>query len=268
MEQTIVRATFPLSKELTPIEAEVIVSQQSKRIKFCSDSEIYNSLKDSISKCYFNCGQVMNVINVDLEINELIVDLKKYFPTIAINEISSFFKQGIDGLYGEYFGLNCKSYRKFIRDGTVHENRLRAMKKQNMFLSELNKPKELTAAEKADIIFKGVLASFAEFKKVQFVYDTGNVTYNWLHERKHIPFTNERKLEILKEAEVKVRAEMTDKIQMAISGIERNKIKSDMDGLTDKDIRIKAEAKRIALNTFFRELVEVGTELTEIINPT
>lgn len=267
MEQTIVRATFPLSKELTPAEAEVIVSQQSKRIKFCNDAEIYNALKDSISKCYFNCGQAMNVINVDLEINELIIDLKKYFPTIAINEISSFFKQGIDGLYGEYFGLNCKSYRKFIRDGSMHANRLLAMKKQNLFLAELNKPKELTAEEKADIIFKGVLDSFEEFKKTKFVYDTGNVTYNWLNERNHIPFTNERKLEMLKDAEAKIKAGMVDSMQSALSAIERNKIKADMDGLSSKDTRIKAEAKRIALNTFFRELVEVGTELTEIINP-
>lgn len=262
----IVDRDFRLCPTLTPTEVVVVNSRQSNRIADCSDKEIDDALLNAISMAYFQSGQALNAGIVNAEIKELIPDLRIYFSTVCIGEIALFFKQGIDGMHGEYFGLNCKTYRQWLRSGMGSTARLEALKKQRKFLEELNMPPEPTAEEKEALVLKGVLDSFAEFKKTRFVYDTGNITYNWLDSKKIIPFTTERKKDIIKKAEANIRSEMMGKIQVALSSIERNKIKAEMDGLSDKDIRIKSEAKRVALNLFFKELVETDTELSDYIN--
>ncbi len=262
METTIVRATFPLSKELTSLEAEVIVSQQSKRIRMCNEVEIYEALKNAIAKCYFNCGQSMNFINVDLEIKELLQDVIKYFPTICINEIEIFFKQGIDGLAGDYFGLNCKTYRQWLRAGMANTNRLLAMKKQSLYLQELNKPTELTAAEKEKIIYDGVIVCFDLFKSKGQLQDYGNITYNYLDNKKLIPFTIERKKEFFKQAEESVRAGLVTEMGRCKSS-KVDSIKQILANLPKETIQTKA--KEIALIDFFNYLIETNTSLKDLL---
>lgn len=263
----IVQTNIELSHNLNYLERQIVLAQQSKRIRECNADELTNVVNEAIAKAYFQCGQKPDTKTLVLEVKELLQDLTKYFPTIFLNEIELFFKQGIDGLLGEYFGLNLKTYRQWLRNGATNTSRLNAMKIQRQFLESQNKPEELSEQEKEKIIEDGVFKLFEIFKKTGHVEDYNNVTYNWLDKNGHIPFTKERKIEIKEQAIKAVKARLQDALLTAKAKREKegaNSIKLELDNLLSSD-KIIYEAKKIALNTFFKELIDTDTTLEDIV---
>ncbi len=260
-----------LCPALSPQEQDIIVSRQSPMIKNMGEPDIANEMLKIILKTYFDCGQNANQKTVVLEIQDLMSDLTKYFGTVCIEEIKLFFKSGIDGEFGEYFGLNNKTYRQWLRGGVSSAKRSNARKIQDMYLQEKNKPKPLTESEKEKIIKDGVLKAFEEYKSKGWISDIGNVSYNWLDRNGHIKFTRERKTGIKSAARGVVSEQLSNELESAklsINKLEVKRIQFDLENLENKEDRVKAEAKRIAINLFFKELIDIGTELTDIINQT
>lgn len=264
MEQR--KIEIPLAKTLDQQEQEIILARNGERIRMMPESSVGRELSILITKTHIACGQAINEGVVSLGMPMLLEDIIKYFGTLTISEITQAFRLGTMGEFGEWFGLNNKTYLQWCKGYLGWQKRIEANKKQMAFQNEFNKPKELTQSEKEKIIAEGVLIVFKEFKKTNFVYDAGNVTYNYLDSKQLIPFNIERKKEIVKLAEAKVRLLITDKMAVAISEIERAALKNKLCSISSKDEEVRSECKRIGLNIFFKELVETGTELSDLIN--
>lgn len=255
----------PIAPGLDKQEQEIILAKSGLRINQIEENECKKLLLVLIGKTHLDCGMVQDTVAISITINSLHDTLVKYFYTLTMSEITQAFRLGTMGEFGEWFGLNNKTYLQWCKGYLGWQKRIEANKKQMAFQNEFNKPKELTQSEKEKIIAEGVLIVFKEFKKTNFVYDAGNVTYNYLDSKQLIPFNIERKKEIVKLAEAKVRLLITDKMAVAISEIERAALKNKLCSMSSKDEEVRSECKRIGLNIFFKELVETGTELSDLI---
>lgn len=263
MEQR--KIDIPIAKNLDQQEREIILARNGERIRMMPESSVGRELSILITKTHIACGQPINEGVVSLGMTMLLEDIIKYFGTLTMSEITQAFRLGTMGEFGEWFGLNNKTYLQWCKGYMGWQKRTEANKKQMVYNAELNKPKELTQDEKDKIIADGVLIVFEEFKKTGFIYDAGNVTYNYLDSKGLIPFTVDRKKEIVKLAEAQVRIALTDKMAAAISQIERAAFKSELGSISYKDEKVRTECKRIGLNIFFKELIETGTELKDLL---
>lgn len=254
-----------LAPNLDKQEQEIVLAKNGDRISAISENECKKLLLVLIGKTHLDCGMIQDTGAINITINSLHDIMVKYFYTLTMSEITQAFRLGTMGEFGEWFGLNNKTYMQWCKGYLGWQKRIEANKKQIAFQNELNKPKELTQSEKDKIVSDGVLVVFYEFKRTGFVYDAGNVTYNYLDSKGLIPFTIERKKEIVKLAEAKVRLSITDKMASALSEIERNALKSKLGSVSLKDNEVRSECKRIGLNIFFKELVETETELKDLL---
>ena len=117
---------------------------------------------------------------------------------------------------------------------------------------------ELTEKEIENIMIQGAREKFETFKKNGIVSDPGNSSYKYLTYKKLINISIQRKNELMWEGQqtlifdaekrkaLNFNKEIERGIDEFIEQIQGN----------DQDFRIKAKAMEIALNNFFRELVE------------
>ena len=94
--------------------------------------DIETKLTQLITLTHQACGQLMNSIDVAATLPELCSDLVKYNGILTIEELQIAFKKGYRGEFGEYFGLNNKTYFAWVsayRYGKDRANAKLAMKK-------------------------------------------------------------------------------------------------------------------------------------------
>lgn len=252
-----------ISPELDIQEKEIIIAKNGIRLQTIDNFE--KEMLILIGKVHIQCGQIQDIGLINLSIKNLCEDLKKYCGTLTLEEITIAFKLGSLNEFGQWFGLNNTTYLNWCRNYLGWIKRIEANKKQSRYeQSQKNISVQLSLQEKDKIIFENVLKLFYEFKRTKHVFDAGNVAYNYLDNKKLIPFTRERKLEMIKMAMKNMREETNDKIALCLSQIERAALKNKLGTITPKDNKVRSEAKRIALNIFFTELLETDTELEEL----
>lgn len=242
---------------LTVIEKEIALACQGEKIKEIDIGVITVFMIGLIGKTYLNTGGDFdkNKEMIDSTVDELCADLKKYNGNLTLQELELAFKSGWKKEYGEYYGLNNATYFGWVNAYTWNEKRLKA-KKAIEKAKESNKPTppKLSDQEKEEILKKGALKMFADFKAGGSVLDAGNITYNFLEAKGIISFSKERKLEILERTKEQMKAD-------AISQKNRTETIENVLKKVMVDEIIKANAKRNALNLFFSELIEMEAEL-------
>ena len=125
---------------------------------------------------------------------------------------------------------------------------------------------ELTQDEKDGMIWGGILSAFEAYKATGEKVDFGSVKYDFLKERGMIPFTKERRSEMFQQAKKKVTADFEAKMIKATNCRDISKLKDEvLNNGKEFSLRCIEEAKTIALNTLFSELVESGSELTDLV---
>lgn len=230
----------------------------SLRIDSVSTIELKKFLNNLISNIYILCGMDQDSSTSIVQLNELSSELKKFYKFLTLDELTIAFKKGCKNSYGEYFGLNFKTYVGWIYAYTGEESRAKAIKAIELAkLDLLPKQKVLTQEEKEEILKDGVLKSFESFKSGAIVLDAGNVSYNWLDKNGLIKFTKERKDEIFKQSSDKLKAEIVQNKNRNVS------IEIALSHLTND--HFISEAKKMALKIYFSELIETEIELSELI---
>lgn len=131
---------------------------------------------------------------------------------------------------------------------------------------ELPEKTELSQDEKDAIVWQSCLTAFEEFKVTGDPVEFGSVKYDFLKERGMIPFNKDRRNEMMNLARQRVTIKCEVKITTAKTFSDMQKIKDMIiNGGKDFDTLCIEEAKTVAINTLFRELVETGRELTDLI---
>lgn len=106
---------------------------QSGKISEMKKSELVKELNNILTKTYFDAGQTIRGNNVQEQTRELqIISTALYeelqqFKFLRIEELRIAFKNGVRGEYGEFFGLNIKTFYQWLKGYQNDEKRKAAI---------------------------------------------------------------------------------------------------------------------------------------------
>lgn len=242
------------------MEKEIAIASTEKKVKDYNLKEFSYLISGLIHRTHAECGQKEDADSIDITIDMFIKDLREYNKNISYQEIELAFRNGFKNEYGEWFGLNNKTYFQWVNGYTMSVARKQAIKNRELLLvpAEI----KLSEEEKNKIIHEGALMAFSQFKEKGFVLDVGNVNYNYLDSKGVFNFTKARKVAFMEQAKINLQKEAAKNLDENSNQIARMDIRRSLGDITsDKSDKVIAEAKRIALNTFFADLVEMDIEL-------
>lgn len=255
-----------ISPFLDPVEKEMIESKQGSKIKDLKRSGVKIFVFTLILKTHLECGQVADEKTIELTIGGLVDNIINYAGGFTLNQIVHAFKLGRIKEFGDWYGLNNNTYEQWVRNYLGYSKRLEANKKQESYIKSLNEPKQLTKQEKDAVMKDASLSAFEIFKDKKYYPDYGNSCFNFLWRKRIIVFTPER-IQGFKDQAKKEYIEQGKQDLKTVTSLEMGReIKKELTAIEqgqNDDILLMA-AKKIALNTFFRELVETETELKDL----
>ena len=124
---------------------------------------------------------------------------------------------------------------------------------------------ELTDQEKDQIIWDGILTAFERFKTTGEKVEFGGIKYDFLKCRGMIPFTKERRDEMMKLSRLRITMKFEQGMVKAKTFNEMSKLKEQIINMgKDFEAQVMEEAKTIAINTLFADLVESGSEINDL----
>jgi hypothetical protein len=232
--------------EMSPADAEIM---------------IYNL----ISETQINIGHTKSA--EDSKINQIsaaaiLQYIHQKYRTLTVAELKLAFLNGLSGDYGDYIGINLKTASQWIRGYSGAEIKRKALSEWNKHL-DTDKKEELSEEQKEEIELRSAVNYFEEFKQ-----NSNSLTpdfilaiyYMRLKQKGLINFSDDKKSEMYEIAikELKhghySRLEPRDIYGAMISKIEKQQNKQ-FDNI----------CKRIALHEYFKELVNKGIELKDVL---
>ena len=235
---------------------------QSPRIMDEKPNIVYNFLNALVTKVYAIAGQAITELEIlDFIVSELQKDVLTRFKGLTLQEIEIALTNGVKGDYGEYYGLNIKSFNKFLNEYTFSEERGKALEaRMTRVAPEKQLPAKgtITREEIQRTAYNNALDIFEVYKQTKECPDHGNIVYNYLDKLGLIKFDAKEKWEMMSEAK-KTREKERDilgKTSVISSVIE----KQQEGGI------VVAYAKKIALKRYFGGLVKLEIELKTILD--
>lgn len=260
--------TINYAPTLTNDERKFIECGVGKRVKELDKYDLSSFLVELLTKIKFEAGHKPEILKEDeyqklvAVVNSVYNDIKNYFSTLTKNDIQHAFHLGVRKEYGEYMGINPVTIFQWLRCYAADAKRMEAKKKQAAYLESLNSPKKLTEEEKYNIMNDAVKKAFEIVKSGKYFDDIGNAVYNYLDKKAKINFTKERKDGIVNLARVACKERYLNKLHYIKDSFEKNAIKEALKNIeTQVTPDIIIEAKRIALNQYFSELIEMDLNL-------
>jgi len=143
---------------------------RSELYKDTKKGEATKFLIDLISKCYYDCGQVMPGYDTNAQKNALQIltgatheEIIRYFPFIRIQEVKIAFENGCRKDYGDFFGINVATFNLWIKGYLADQRR----KDAKLKIEEENKQpvKPLLSVTEAEYEWKqAMIKQFEDFK--------------------------------------------------------------------------------------------------------
>ncbi len=245
--------------------------------------EIDKVLMPALIKANKDLGYAIDESKVSHVFEDLAEEIKKTVPNIRLSEIPIAIHKGILGDYGDYYGLSIVSVIKFLKSHYTSGKRAEIAKQ--LPTKEDKKPIP-TKKEQIELAKRHLLDSFEKFKSVGDIGYSAVYLYRYLNDDfKLISFTNEVKWRIYYRAILGIKNQRdTGTIKTVINNIP----KKDFDLLNgflkeypdeiecakkvaftikkkELLIAIKNESERLALIRFYSDLVEMETELKDLI---
>lgn len=246
-------------KQLSNIEQQIALSFYDIKIK----DVVYLDLKVYLLKLIFathlNVGYKAEEEIINLSIDDLCNDLKSYNAGVTLKQIEIAFRLGIKNEYSEWFGLCNKTYFQWI-NGFVFSERKR-MALLTLKNASMQQEKEVTEAEANEIIKNGVIEQFENYK-AKGIFLGSDVSYNYLERQGLLILTAERKKEIFEQIKLDVLNE--NKRNIGITDTKRV-IMANIENMLANNEFLKAKAKKYALKEYFDNLIEMETDLKDLI---
>lgn len=212
-----------------------------------------------IFKVFTESGQPISKAEAEMLGNSLIKEAMTYFKGLKCEEIALALSLGIRGKWGDYYGLNIKTFHFFMREYRVCNERARAIEALQPQKKIQLTSKIMTEEDKQKIIIEGVIAQFVEYKKnknaILYV-----ATYDWLDRHGFINLTKERKRDMYYLAIETLKKQMADEVGY---GREYKNYCFNLTQWQHPDAVV--EAKKIALKEYFDSLIELDQNISELI---
>ena len=194
-------------------------------------------------------------------------DIHEKFPGMTLPEVSYAIEQGVRGEYTEVTAINVSNIYKWLKGYRQSSDRAMAIRKlqQGLGLKQVAAKGTLTEGEKKDILRKGAIRKFCEYRKTGRLQDFGSSTYNYLAAEGHISLTKERKKEIYAEAVKDLSTEAEMRSKGATSRHERMEAESMIKKILNNGDAAIARAKLMSLRQYYDDLIEMGEELKSVL---
>lgn len=211
-------------------------------------------------------------------------EIKNSTPFIRLAEIPIAIHSGVLGDHGDFYGLSVVSVIKFIKSHHTSAKRAEIVKIKPVKEEEKPIP---TKEEQKETAKQHIIEAFEKYKSEKKIGYSWVYLYRWLNEEfKAINFTNEIKWKIYYQAIIKYLASKeTGTLADYISSANRNDakilkeyIKNEPDHIQCAKkvagnfpnkmvlIAIKNESECIAVSRLFDDLIEMETEITDLLN--
>lgn len=259
----ITKLEYNLAPALSEDEKKYVLSSVGERIKNISKKDVCTSLTDLVSKTVFEAGQTIDELKLTGLINGLYPDLKQYFSTLTIKDVENAFRLGVREEYGIYMGINNVTIFKWLQSYVQDAKRSEAKKKQRDYLESFTK-KVVTDEEKKSIMYKACLDAFETVKSGKTYNDIGNSVYSYLDKLKLIPFTKERKVRYMEMAKSTCKEKLLNELKEEKSPYIKKSISEKIKNIEMQNTdEVIVEAKKIALEQYFKDLIEMGENIKE-----
>lgn len=236
---------------------------ESHKIAEMKKSDAVSVMIDILSKTYYDAGQVMPGYNVPEQTKNLQVlagalhEETKQFGFLRIEELRIAFKNGVRGEYGEYFGLNIKTFYQWIKGFQMDDKRKNAILAAKAASEAEIKP--VWSADKAEYEYKQTITRQFEAYKAggPLIISFPIKQYQDLEQRGLVAYSNAEKLEFMEKAKVKFLAEakirrLNPKNKMELSELSKQIARIEEGNNNDSDkYKIKAAACELAIRSFY-----------------
>lgn len=235
---------------------------QATKINQALPHEIGGAISGAIDKAIFYLGLKTDEADRDLIKLNVISDVKRHFPLLTIDELAIAIDNGVHGKYGAVVGLSPKDVYNWINAYSISNERRENQERLQKEQAEKNEP---TEEEKERLRWDNLINAWCMYKQNGYFKDFGNSIYNYLDKKSKIKFTVGQKEDFKRIALINVKNEFNPIKHIGnfvmVNDVKRilNEIESD-----DKNARVIAEAKKVALNQFFSELAEMGMNIEDL----
>lgn len=257
----------------------------SPMVRNSNDLDIDKVVLPAILKAQKDLGYGPNEDKLTHLMTGISTEIKKSVPNLRLSEIPIAINDGVLGLYGDFIGLSIVSVIKFLK--SHYESLKRAeLAKQIKPKEEAKQPP--TLEEQKIIAKQHLIDEFEKFKTTKTIPLSGVYLYRFLSEHFGlVSFSNELKYRMYYEASKVIVKGLKDEIianpnsRLSNSkkigeienlySIEDDPIKCAIaihKGLQNEElkIQIRNESERIALKRYFNDLIEMETEIKDLLN--
>lgn len=257
-------------EKLTTNNTNIVLSEnekikqafQSKKINECSEMEIDIELSTAIDKAILFLG--LNTHEQDRYAIKFMAcdDVRGKFPLMAIKEISTAIELGVRGNYGEVFGIAPKDIYNWLNSYSISNSRRENQEKLQKEQSERIEP---TDEDKAKIYWNNLVKAWHLYKEHGYYNDFGNSVYNTLLINEKINFTIEQKEDFKRIALINLKSiyNPTQHVGNVVKVNEARSILNEIES-SSHNSRLIAEAKKIALNQFFKDLLDMDMNVEDL----
>lgn len=251
---------------LSDTHRQIISASLQPRLKNIPAEQSEDSLVEIIASTYLRAGQSADPMQLPVYAAEFYRRLMQEFPVATLEEIKAAMEEGIYGRYGDFFGLNTRTFILWVREYITSQERKAAQE-------EFYKAKRLRQAEierpqywRPDYWTEEHIATWKTNTNTFYHYFCNNdpmykavptQVYWLLRHQSLISITDERKEQLLQLAKENLRRGLLENRQRR-SPIEiENMLKAivaNSDKLTRLELQL--EAKRIAVRQFFYECLK------------
>ncbi len=182
-----------------------------------------------------------------------------------VEEINLALHNGSRKMYGDFAGISNAVMFTWLQNYTSSSLRAEALKKQREFLNP--PPKILTPAEQIKIIHDACLQGFEEYKTKGHSLLINSVSYDYLDSLNIFQWAKGRKFEFIRQAQEVLKIEHQNDLEICKDSVMRIDILSALEEVNNpKAKKVLSRAKTIALEEYFKCLVDVQEELNDKIN--
>ncbi|MEB0250038.1 hypothetical protein QN344_07805, partial [Mucilaginibacter sp. 5B2] len=224
--------------------------------------EIDGIVSAAIDKAIFYLGLKTTLEDRDMIKATVYDDVKRHFLNLTIAEVGIAIESGSKGLYGKVVGLAPKDVFEWLTAYSISEAR-------KMQVAELAKQNEAypepTEEQKRLIRWNNMLNAWAAYKKDGSFNDHGNAVYNTLVNNGRINYSDEQMGDFRRMSKADL-IKQYNPLQHIGNFVKANECKSIIAEITnggDDNTRVIVAAKKLVLNHFFANMVEMDMEITD-----
>ena len=219
---------------------------------------VHNFLALLTGKVQAIAGQVIESEIYDITLCELEKDIRIKYNTFTLPELEFAMLKGAKGEYGEYYGLNMKTFTHWLNEYRFSPERLEAVRQRTEAAKQLPAKTTVSQPEIFRLAARKALDDLCAYKNGKQTFDMGCTTYNFLTRLGLLRVSADDKWRLFRKAETQIREEKK-KLRRPGMIFRPTTEMTERDKQTEKNI-ICERAKKLALKEYFREITESNTD--------